>query len=93
MGKFEFEAFDKYSKRIDRLSGNQLDSLNRKSVNLIASKYISDVVPLTPVGEYANGSGRVGGTLRRGWTIDGRAKKRGLDYEVDVINPTEYALT
>lgn len=91
MGKFEFEAFDKYSKRIDRLSGNQLDSLNRKSVNLIAAKYLDDVVPLTKVGEYPKGSGKVGGTLRRGWTIDGRAKKKGPEYFIDVINPTEYA--
>ena len=37
-------------------------------------------------------SGKVGGTLRRGWTI-GEIKKEGDTYKVEIINPIEYALT
>lgn len=39
-----------------------------------------------------NPTGKMGGTLRRGWTI-GRIRKEGTNYVVEVINPVEYALT
>ena len=44
----------------------------------------------TPVGQYPSGSGKVGGTLRRGWTI-GEVKHEGNDCIIEVINPLEYA--
>lgn len=91
MSEFEFKAFEKYEKDLKNLEEKQLISINRKSVNLIAARYLRDVNLITPVGNYPQGKGRVGGTLRRGWTIDGLAKKRGNAYEVDVINPVEYA--
>ena len=34
--------------------------------------------------------GRTGGTLRRGWTI-GNITKKANGYEIEIINPTEYA--
>lgn len=37
-----------------------------------------------------NPSGKMGGTLRRGWTI-GEIQKEGGVYKVEVINPIEYA--
>ncbi len=37
-----------------------------------------------------NPSGKMGGTLRRGWTI-GEIKKEGGVYNIDIINPVEYA--
>lgn len=45
---------------------------------------------ITPVGQYNSESGRKGGTLRRGWTI-GKIVKKGSFYEIEVINPVEYA--
>jgi len=38
-----------------------------------------------------NVSGKVGGTLRRGWTA-GEVRRKGGEYSVDVINPTRYAM-
>lgn len=35
-------------------------------------------------------SGYVGGTLRRGWTV-GDVIKNGATYEIEIINPVEYA--
>lgn len=35
-------------------------------------------------------SGYQGGTLRRGWTV-GEIKRAGGNYEIEIINPTEYA--
>lgn len=41
-------------------------------------------------------SEKVGGTLRRAWTTqlqNIKVQKRGSNYVVEIINPTEYALT
>lgn len=37
-----------------------------------------------------NPSGKVGGTLRRGWTI-GEVRKEGNIYKIDIINPVGYS--
>jgi len=37
-----------------------------------------------------NPSGKMGGTLRRGWTI-GEIRKDGGIYSIEIINPVEYA--
>ena len=91
MSDFDFSAFEKFEQRLKKLDEKQLTSVNKKSVDLIGKYYLSNVVQLTPVGLYDPKSGKVGGTLRRGWKLDGLAKKRGKDYELDVINPTDYA--
>ena len=44
----------------------------------------------TPVGQYPPESGKVGGTLRRGWKT-GEIEKIGNTYRIEVINPVEYA--
>lgn len=42
--------------------------LSEKCLKSLATNFLNIVIPLTPVGVYPSGSGRVGGTLRRGWT-------------------------
>ena len=34
----------------------------------LAARLLAKVIKRTPVGQYPSGSGKVGGTLRRGWT-------------------------
>ena len=63
---------------------------------------MSKVIRRTPVGQYPKGSGKVGGTLRRGWT-SGKSQSAaafanslpvhhfGDTYVIEVINPVEYA--
>ena len=83
----------------------------------LAARLLAKVIKRTPVGDYSGDpyacaggqshkgskvSGKVGGTLRRGWTA-GRGNtaksyaeslqvtKQGNDYVIEVINPVEYA--
>lgn len=71
----------------------------------LAARLLAMVVKRTPVGDYSGDSytcesgqvhkghkvpGKVGGTLRRGWTI-GEIRKEGSVFKVDIINPVEYA--
>ena len=72
----------------------------------LAARLLAKVIKRTPTGDYSkpvqfttkNGvkvsfqpkSGKVGGTLKRGWTI-GEIRKEGSLYKIDIINPVEYA--
>ena len=68
----------------------------------LAARLLAKVIKRTPVGQYPEGSGKTGGTLRRGWTAGegGNAtayansltvNKVGSDYVIEIINPVEYA--
>jgi phage gpG-like protein len=69
----------------------------------LAARLLALVIPRTPVGQYPKGSGKKGGTLRRGWTgqrkVSSAAEyakslpvtKTGNTYTVAVENPVEYA--
>ena len=68
----------------------------------IAARLLAKVIKRTPVGTYPSNSGKVGGTLRRGWT-DGTNQAAtsyadsltvhhfGDTYVIEIINPVEYA--
>jgi hypothetical protein len=71
----------------------------------LAARLLAMVKKRTPVGDYSGDSytcetgqthkghkvpGKVGGTLRRGWTV-GEIRKEGNVYKIDIINPVEYA--
>lgn len=55
----------------------------------LAARLLRMVIKRTPVGQY-KGIGKVGGTLRRGWTT-GTITKEGSSYKIDIVNPVEYA--
>lgn len=68
----------------------------------IAARLLAKVIKRTPVGTYPSNSGKVGGTLRRGWTAGtNQAVTSYLDsltvhhfgdtYVIEIINPVEYA--
>jgi len=86
----------------DRVSEMQYDDFIKKCAKELAARLLSKVIRRTPVGVYPSGSGKTGGTLRRGWT-NGRDSSpssfaNGLNvihnangYTIEIINPTEYA--
>lgn len=68
----------------------------------LAARLLAKVIKRTPVGQYPKGSGKTGGTLRRGWTAGQNSNatayanslnvtKVGGDYVIEIINPVEYA--
>lgn len=68
----------------------------------LAARLLRKIIKRTPVGQYPSGSGRVGGTLRRGWTggQKSNAQKfadsftvthKGDSYIVEIRNDVEYA--
>ena len=68
----------------------------------IATRLLAKVIKRTPVGTYPSNSGKVGGTLRRGWTAGTNQAVTsyadsltvhhfGDTYVIEIINPVEYA--
>lgn len=68
----------------------------------IAARLLAKVIKRTPVGTYHSNSGKVGGTLRRGWTAGTNQAATsyadsltvhhfGDTYVIEIINPVEYA--
>jgi hypothetical protein len=111
-GSCDFKQLKKMQERMQKLEKMDLDKFCEDVTKELAARLLRKVIKRTPVGEYNDG--KVGGTLRRGWTSDshreselsstfgggtGAAKyandlpitKVGNSYQVEIINPVEYA--
>lgn len=86
----DYDQLEKLQKQIEQLQKFDFDSFVRDATNEIAQRFYAKVVKRTPVGQYPKGSGKVGGTLRRGWTMT-QVTKVADGYEVQVLNPVYYA--
>ncbi len=102
MAKINFKEFTNFAKKIERLSGSEIDRLCEDCSKELAGRLLALVIPITPVGKYRKGSGKKGGTLQRGWGAkNGKAgreyaqslniTKSGNMYMVEIVNPVEYA--
>ena len=93
-GKCNFSGLEEFQKKIDMLNKSGIDDICVDCSKALAARLLALVIPRTPVGIYPAGSGKQGGTLRRGWggrTQNFDVRKEGHNYIVEVINPTEYA--
>lgn len=97
--KINLEGFKELEKSLTKIQKDVDDFIVSLSKE-VAARLLSKVIRRTPVGQYKKGSGKVGGTLRRGWTagkkradfIEGiQVNKRGSIYEVVIKNSVEYA--
>jgi hypothetical protein len=91
-----------YERKLAKLSKDMKDQYFEKCVKELAARLLAKVIKRTPVGVYPPESGKLGGTLRRGWT--GTVDQSGADfaaqldvkhigktYTVEIVNPVEYA--
>ena len=102
-GSVNVKELEKFTKKLEEsFTGGELDKFLESCSKELAARLLAMVIKKTPVGEYPSGSGKVGGTLRRGWTAgknsSGAAYAQSLKvtrsggaYVIEVINPVEYA--
>ena len=117
-GKVDVKGLENFRKNIEKsLGSNQINEFIESCAKELAARLLAKVIKRTPVGDYSGDSytcasgqshkghrvpGKVGGTLRRGWTggksQSGTAYAQGLKvhhfgnvYVIEVINPVEYA--
>lgn len=89
MGKFNCRGMEEFKKQLEQLQKTQNEFVELCAKEL-AARLLRLVVKKTPVGIYRESTGKMGGTLRRGWT-SGAITKEGGVYTIEIINPTEYA--
>lgn len=67
-GNCDFSELRKYADKLEKLTDADIEELCIKCSKELAARLLALVIPRTIVGDYPAGSGKVGGTLRRGWT-------------------------
>ncbi len=101
-GSCDFKQLKALQDRIEKLQKAELKKFCEAVSKELAARLLAKVIKRTPVGQYPAGSGKVGGTLRRGWTGEKQqnatayaqslpVKQSGHTYEITIINPVEYA--
>lgn len=115
MGNFDYKDLLEFQKQLQKLQNP--DDFVESCAKELAARLLRLVVKRTPVGDYSGDSytcasgqthkgqkipGKVGGTLRRGWTAQKNASAKGYadslkvhhfgdTYVIEIINPVEYA--
>lgn len=67
-GSCDFRQLKELQRRMQKLQRVDLDKFCEDVTKELAARLLRKVIKRTPVGGYTNG--KVGGTLRRGWTAD-----------------------
>lgn len=79
-GKTNFRELKKFQQRLEKLSRVQIDDFCESAAKELAARLLAKVIKRTPVGQYKDG--RVGGTLRNGWTAGKKHWSEGSDGKV-----------
>lgn len=88
-GKCDFKELEELKKKIEKLGDKKAEFMEACAKEL-AARLLAAASRKTPTGIYPLGSGKVGGTLKRGWTI-GEIQHIGDMYKIEIVNPIEYA--
>lgn len=67
-GKCDYKQLLRLQEKISEFNEVDIDLFCKKCAKELAARLLRKVIKRTPVGDYPSGSGKVGGTLRRGWT-------------------------
>lgn len=65
-GRVDIRQLKQFQKKLEKLSAVQYNDFCEQAAKEVAARFLAKVIKRTPVGQYTDG--RVGGTLRRGWT-------------------------
>lgn len=103
MGKVDFSKLAEFTNKVEQsLSKEEINLFIEACAKELAARLLTKVIKRTPVGKYPSGSGKKGGTLRRGWTAEKNQavtsyvnsltiNHNGDSYTIEIVNPVEYA--
>ncbi|GFN35817.1 HK97 gp10 family phage protein [Tepidimicrobium xylanilyticum] len=103
IGIWDIKELEKYIDKLKGLAEEEVQKFCEDTLKEIAARTLAKIIARTPVGVYPPGSGKVGGTLRRGWTAGEdmdpyeyiynhiKVIKKGRVYQIIIENPVEYA--
>lgn len=99
-GTCDFRQLERLRDKLEAFSKVDYNHFVESAARELAARLLAMAIKRTPVGVYPSSSGKTGGTLRRGWTAgkSGAAYarslpiiKRGNVFEIEIINPVDYA--
>lgn len=67
-GSCDFSQLKDLQKRMEKLQKDDFQAFCEECAKNLAARLLAKVIKRTPVGEYEKSTGKIGGTLRRGWT-------------------------
>lgn len=73
-GKCDFQQLKELQERLKKLEGTDFDAFCESAAKELAARLLAKVIKRTPVGDYPASTGKMGGTLRRGWTAKTEAE-------------------
>ncbi len=99
-GTFDMKELKRLQDRLQKMQSPE--AFCEACAKELAARLLRKVIMRTPVGQYPAGSGKTGGTLRRGWTAGGNQDvsnyvnsvaitHTGDTYTIEITNPVEYA--
>lgn len=88
-GNCDYKELVELKKKIEELGDKKAEFVESCAKEL-AARLLRAASKRTPTGIYPPGSGKVGGTLKRGWTI-GEIQNVGDMYKIEITNPVDYA--
>ena len=68
-GQCDITQLKEMQKRLQQIDTNKLSEICTSLINELSARHLRKVIKRTPVGQYPSGSGKTGGTLKRGWNI------------------------
>jgi hypothetical protein len=102
-GKADIKGLKDFKNKVEKSLGeDQVNVFLTNCAKELAARLLAKVIKRTPVGQYPAGTGKTGGTLRRGWT-NGKSSGAsayadslkvhyfGGNYVIEIVNPIEYA--
>lgn len=102
MGRFDPTPLIEFQRKLEKINQDKMDAFLEDCTKELAARLLRLVIKKTPVGQYPSGSGKKGGTLRRGWTGEQQQSAKlyadnmtirheGNNYIIEIVNPVEYA--
>lgn len=102
MGRFDPGSLRDFQQKLERINQGEVDAFLEDCTKELAARLLRMVIKRTPVGQYPKGTGKKGGTLRRGWTGNQRqaagsyvdnltVRHEGNNYIIEIVNQVEYA--
>ena len=98
MGSFDSSGLKKLQQNLNKVQEAKVNAFCEACARELAARLLAKVIKRTPVGDYPKGSGKKGGTLRRGWTSQKGSGSEGLNTKgaaqfVDTLKVNHYGNT
>lgn len=69
-GNCDYRQLQRLQQKLDSLQSGDIGAFCEACAKELAARLLAKVIKRTPVGQYKEGTGKTGGTLRRGWTAN-----------------------